>query len=342
MRRFIAASLLLTASVYADTLRDHIRASGQPPADYILAKTAAHRIVILGENHFQKRDPLLVASLIPQLRARRVALAMEMFNTPQQENIDKLLAAAEWDVAAANSILQASDWPYLQYRDILEAAWCANRAGGDAPPLRVLAIGPPPNWREIGIGYDRQMAEQVMQFAKTAEDRVLVYCGMHHAFTRYLQVERLIGGRPMEFMDRFGNILWRRWGENVFLIALHKPEWCGPAGQATQVSCSPFGGSIDCAAGGKPVAFDVLRTPVAELPFPRASYYALGYPHLRFVDYTDGYVWVGAVDEAEPVDIVELPGVPPEESRSLAKSFAERREKLRAGPAGKWREQCPR
>jgi len=40
-------------------------------------------------------------------------------------------------------------------------------------------------------------------------------------------------------MDRFGNILWRRYAQDVFLIALDKPEMCGGGTQPESLSPRP-------------------------------------------------------------------------------------------------------
>jgi hypothetical protein len=102
-----------------------------------------------------------------------------------------------------------------------------------------------------------------------------------------------------------GNILWRRFGQEVFLIALHKPEWCGPPPNATSLFCAPFDGVIDCAAAA-PAGFDILGSPIAQLLFPAKSFYALNHPMLRLIDYADGYIWTRPVDEAALVEIIPL------------------------------------
>jgi hypothetical protein len=305
--RGIALLLCLAASVPA--VADHLRANGKPPLQYVLSRLDAYPIVIVGEGHWVRSDAELIRALVPHLRARGVALATEFYLASDQEKIDRLVSAPEWDAALANEIMRAAEWPYLQYRDILQAAWQANRVPGDAAPLRVIGLQPPADWREKKISYDGFMADRIRQHAgPDADQRVLVYCGMHHAFTRYQQVERGGPKRALEFMDRMGNILWRRYGQNVFLIALHRPEWCGAFPEETSLSCLPFGGAIDCAAAelGGPVAFDVIGSPIAELKFLESSFYAKAHPHLRFMDYTDGYVWAGPVDEARRVDLIRL------------------------------------
>jgi hypothetical protein len=296
-----------------EPFREFLREKGMPPAAYVLSKTADHKVVILGENHWLRRDAGLVASLVPELRSRGAGLALEMLRAGDQEKIDQLIFASEWDEQLANEILRSADWPYVQYRDILHAAWKAK--------LRIVALGPPADFRALKIDYDRFMAERVMELIKAEQRPLVVYCGMHHAFTRYLQVERRGRGRATEFMTRFGNLLWRQYAQDVFLIALDKPEWCGDPPESR--NCLVFGGAIECAAAalGRPVGFDIGASPVAEMKFPRESYYAFGHPFLRFIDYADGYIWFEPIERLRMVDVI-LGGTSSEALRRHAADLA--------------------
>lgn len=126
-------------------------------------------------------------------------------------------------------------------------------------------------------------------------------------------------------MDRMGNILWRTFGENVFLVALHKPEPCGGWDKPTATLCAPLGGAIDCAAtraGGNPVGFDVLHSPIAEAKFEERSFYAISHPLLRLFDYTDGYIWQVPVDDAPMVDLIPLAEYSPTDAADEKKRAA--------------------
>ena len=344
MSKLAVVLMLLAGSAGADPLADHLRANGKPPLDYVLAKLDAYPIVILGEGHWNRADAELVRSVVPHLRERKVALAMEFFPAEHQAKLDQLVNGESWDELLANELMRLAEWPYVQYRDILEAAWKVNRVKSEAPPLRVLALTPPKDWREKKISYDGTMAARVIEYAgdKDIPKRLLVYCGMHHAFTKYQQVQRTIGGRATQFMDRAGNILWRQYGESVFLIALHKSEGCGEFPNEMSVQCAPFGGAIDCAARalGRPVGFDVLTSPVAELEFPQASFYARAHPHLRFMDYADGYIWNAAVDESAGVDVLPLPEYQTDAWKKHAEGLAQplKRESMKKLP--EWRKAC--
>ena len=175
---------------------------------------------------------------------------------------------------------------------------------------------------------------------------------MHHGFTRYLQVERLQGGRATEFMERMGNILWRQLGQEVFLVALHKPEGCAEGENAFARLCAPLGGAIDCAAvrnGSVPVGFDILGSPIAEAKFDARSFYAAGHPLLRLIDFADGYVWRAPVDEATMVELIPREEVDPAgagdaEERAQwsqhADDLANPRRRASWASLPEWRAQC--
>ena len=122
--------------------------------------------------------------------------------------------------------------------------------------------------------------------------------------------------RATEFIDRAGNKLWRRYAQNVFLIALHKADGCAGAPEPFSKLCAPLAGLIDCAAernGGRAVGFDILGSPLAEAKFPQESFYAIAHPMLRMIDYADGYVWQEDVDHMTLVDLIPLAEYAPEE-----------------------------
>lgn len=304
----LAAAAAASSSPADPDIASFLAGHGQAPLDYILARAQSHRVTILGEAHWLRQDAELVASLVPALEKATIDLAAEILPASEQPRIDALTAAPQWNEPLANAILRKAAWPYREYRDILRAAWSANRDAKRA--IRILALGPPPDWRDVllprGQTYDSFMADLVARHVESTGRPIVVYCGMHHAFTRYYQAELDLKGRASAYMDRMGNILSRRFGEKVFLVALHKPIWRGDPEKPDYGL--PFGGRLDCAASkaGGAVGFDVVATPLAELRFAPDDYYSLGHPGLRFVDYTDGYVWTGPLESFRQASIIPL------------------------------------
>lgn len=312
-RLLVPALLVMGLGAAAEPLPDsaivsYLNEHGRTPLEYVLARAAAHKVTILGEAHWLRQDANLVVGLVPGLQKAAIDLALEVFPAAEQARIDDIIAAPEWKEREANAVLRTAQWPYREYRDILKAAWSANR--GVERRIVIVALGPPQNWREallpLGQTYDSFMADLVAKHIEKTKRPVVVYCGMHHAFTRYYQAELSLTGRANAYMDRTGNILSRRFGERVFLIALHKPIWRGDPEKPTYGL--PFAGRLDCAAAtsGRPVGFDVVGSPLAGLTFAPDDYYSFGHPGLRFVDYTDGYVWPGPLESFGPAAIIPL------------------------------------
>ena len=300
-----------TDSVLVTHLQDHSRT----PLEYVMSSATSHRITLIGEAHWFQGDVNLVGALIPGLQKADIDLAVEVFPASEQSRIDELIAAPKWDQQKANMIVRAARWPYQEYRDLLRAAWSANQ--GAERRMKIVGLGPPPNWRDVltsrGISYDAFMADLVAKHVNQTRRRMVVYSGMHHAFTRYYMSELDNAGKTRAYMDRMGNILSRQFGEEVFLIALHKPIWCGSPAQPSY--CLPFRGRIDCAGAkvGHPFGFDIVGSPLADLRFEPGDYYLYGHPSLRFVDYADGYVWLGPIEAVRLVAIIPLTEYAPDE-----------------------------
>lgn len=195
------------------------------PRDYVLVKAKEYPVVILGEGHWIRHDVEFVRDLLPDLARERITLVTELLPADRQESIDRLIASQTWDPVQAMAIMRSMAWPYREYLEILHRAWSVNRRDEELS-VRVVAAGPPSDWRARGIDYDAFMADRVLEIVEQG-GRVLFYTGLHHGFTRYYQPELTLSGTARAFMDRAGNILRRRLGERVFLITLHRPFWCG-------------------------------------------------------------------------------------------------------------------
>ncbi|HKO41814.1 MAG TPA: hypothetical protein VJU84_00880 [Pyrinomonadaceae bacterium] len=323
MKFAIAGLWLVTCVLTADSqivspTAAYLREHSQTPVNYVISKAVSHRITIMGEGHWLKQDVELIEALIPLLQKADIDLATELLPASEQPRIDKLIAGSKWDELEANAIMRTASWPYREYRDLLRAAWSVNH--GSERPIKVLGLAPSDDWRKVllprGETYDSFMADLVTKHVRETSRRVVVYCGHHHAFTRYYQAELNKDGSARAYMDRTGNILSRRFGEQVFLITLHKPIWCGSPSASSSSYCLPFGGKVDCEATkvGHPIGFDVKGSPLADLRFEPADYYLYGHPGLRFVDFTDGYIWSGPIESLRSVTLIPLNEYAPDDT----------------------------
>ncbi len=303
-----------------------LTANGEDPVDYVAGVLAEHPIVVLGEGHWIRHDVELVAGLVRQHGGTGFeVLASEFYPAAQQQRVDSLIGAAEWDRALGISILRQAAWPYEEYLDILKAAWEVNRAGRT---LRVVAASPGEDWRETilprGETYDAFMARRILEAApeESADSvRVVAHMGFHHAFTRYYQPDSWRGDRVLRFMDRTGNLLWRARGERVFMIALHPPFLCREGDRLRL--CTPVAGAIDCAASaaGRPIGFDLAGSPFADTPV--RAHYATGHRGLVLADLADGWIWQRSPDRYQSVRLIPfddyVPG-PAELAEALARN----------------------
>ncbi|HXV16103.1 MAG TPA: hypothetical protein VD758_04950 [Gemmatimonadaceae bacterium] len=318
----------LSAQASPKSAVEFLRASAAP-ADYVLSRFASHKVVLMGEAHWVKHDVDLLANVVSRLPESNVnTFAAEWLPAREQQHIDSLINSREWNQAAAVSILRAAAWPYREYLNVLHEAWAANRRRGPGKPeLKVLALGPEPDWRKqllpLGKTYDSYMAELVIKrIEESPQNRVLVGLGFHHAFTRYLQPDLPGGSRATRFNDRTGNVLWRALGENVFMIVLHHPWYCRSGTMWGR--CLPLDGAVDCAAisaGGHPVGFDIANSPFAEMRIEPGVWYSAGYPFLRFDALADGYVWTQPIDSYANATLLPLDVFAPDE-KSLGEVLA--------------------
>lgn len=316
------------------------------PADYILEKVKDHRVVLLGEAHWIRHDPVLVASLVPRLPdAGATALAVEMFRTTDQTLLDRVVTAPEWDESAAMAVMRTAEWPYREYLDIIRAVWQTNHSG---KKLRLLALGPGSNWRETllpkGENYDTFMAGIVtQQLASDPKAHILMYAGLNHVFTRYYQPELPRATRVEAFMDRAGNILWRKFGQEVFTVVLHHPWRCYQNGKLAR--CLPADGQIDCAAANLAhgIGFDIAKSPFAHSSLTGFEY-ALGYPDLRFGDVADGYVWREPLSDYKSVTLIPVADFAPDQPSldfvSAHSPFSDEKSSTRPELEKQWAEQA--
>jgi hypothetical protein len=307
-----------------------IRDSGASPPDYVLSKFADHDVVLLGEYHRIRHDPLLVQELIPRLPAVGVhLLGIEFANAADQPLIDSLLSGPRYDEALARRI-QWNQWPFWGFReyvDLYRVAWEVNRSLPDtARRFRILGLNARTDWSHVWTPEDREdpeimarvwpdgdsdavMAETILREVVAEGEKALIYSGINHAYTRFHQpiydAER--GELVDSITNRMGNRVYREIGDRAFVIYLHAP-WPAAAGyQAPGVY--PADGVIDAVfatlpPGERRVGFDVVDSPFGDLP-AASSYWGHANPDFRLRDYCDGWIFQRPLSAYEGVHVID-------------------------------------
>jgi len=312
----------------AAELHAWLDSNGMSPVEYVLNKFNNHDIVILGEPHRFRDHPLLVQQLIPHLPEHGVhVLATEFARSVDQQLIDSLLNDSVWDEKLAREIKlrQYSLWPWREYLDIFKVAWQYNQTvESNQSPFRIIGVNCDPDWSVVQTRDDlnnpakRRAAWKGCSEADwaaivlneiNAGEKVLAFCGMHHAFSGYRQPRVDENGEFRGWGDiRFGNHLRDSLGEQVFTIALHQP-WYEKTSQYGRWTLRPVDGAIDevmesRSASSSQVGFDVAGTPFGELT-DNSTIYAVGYDHFILSTCCDGYIYFGPFSESQLVTFID-------------------------------------
>ncbi|MCB2230688.1 hypothetical protein KQH82_08225 [bacterium] len=296
-----------------DTLVNYVSENAQSPIEYVLSKFDDHDVVILGEPHYVKQHVEFVRNLIPALHKDGInRLATEYLRRVDQTLLDSLITAPVWDEQLAREITMRSFvyWGFQEYVYIYKAAWSVNQQRAESEPrFRIIAMGGAPDWSILKKPEDRRVdslrrqvwhGETEGDWAKVvleevaAGEKVLAYCGAHHAFSRDLQP--LVGrdGFSGRFeMDRFGRYVHEALGERAMTVMLHY-AWAGAGGYSDHY-VRPAGGMIDTVMallGSEhyPAGFDVVGSPFVRHEIDDAVY-RHGYEPFTLDEYCDGWIY---------------------------------------------------
>lgn len=300
-----------------DEINDYIHKNSINPSDYVISKFKDYDYVFLGECHRVKHDVDFVASLIPKLYENGITnLGYEMSDYTNQHTVDSLLSAKEWNENLINQTVSrgaAVIWGYSEYLNIFEEIWKLNKSlAPNQPKFRIILIGP--EFNPCGKGLDKfggiypdsSMAFTLEREVISHNQKALIYCGMHHAFTSYKQpIYDFEKNEFNGFVERFGNIIYNKYPNKTFTIFMHAP-WGSNKGY-NKPSVKPASGVIDSimnSLNNTPCGFDVKNTPVGTIKSDN-TLYAFGYSDFSLKDYCDGYIFLNPFEKYKNVSVSE-------------------------------------
>jgi hypothetical protein len=309
-------------------LTDYLLIHHQTPEQYVISKFKDHDIVILGEQHRARHDPLLVQTLLPLLyKAGIYTLGTEFARRIDQPMIDSLLNSPDYDEALANEITlrQFVHWGYVEYVDIFRAAWQLNKDIREGErKFRILALNNTADWSIIktkadfenmelrkkasGSQTEGDWADALLREVVEKKEKALVYCGIHHGFSEYRQPRIDAENKFTGFNeDRLGRHLHNAIGKRVVTIYLHN-LWINVDGFDKPV-VYPADGYIDALMSTFDstkwrVGFDSRGTPFEKLT-GKTSYYSLGYENFDLGTFCDGYIFQMPFSHYQPVTCIE-------------------------------------
>jgi hypothetical protein len=297
---------------------DYLIAHFQSPEDYIASTFKYHDLVFLGEGvHGSKQNLLFLQKLLPRLyKAGVYNIGYEMICSDEQPEVDRLLAAKEYDNTAALTLLFHWDpqigFAAQEYADVLRAAWTLNQSlPKNAPRFRIVGTDLRPDWSLVKPGENpqtrlarwkawagsNQIARNVWMMGMMRHEfldkglKALIYTGAGHA-PLYVGLDQ-----REETGLRFSvaHLLFRRFGDRVNSLLL-----------LSSASQNPMIGEIMSAMPLKyqVIGFDAKGTPVGDLPLPdrMAASILTDKKPLTLADYTDGFVYISST-----FDVVTIP-----------------------------------
>lgn len=306
----------LTEDDYAEFIK-WLEQNGKNPVEYAVETASKHQITIFGEVHEQKEYLLFLNEIIPELyyRAGVTCIAMEVCLAEDNEKINRLVTASEFDPELALEIARHQPWGIWgskEYWDVFETVWRLNQEISDnKKKMRLIGIdmkwdGPSmglvmggegakikaPIWEKlriirifddvlIQIKRDDLMASNVEKEIIKKGERGIVWIGFNHSFTHYQQ-PIFLNGKLVRTWNRMAMLLYQKYGDEIFQVAFH---------QYFDSVMKEFIEKIMEKREHVPVAFDVADSPFGKLRDNRSQDYN-SLPGLRFADKICAYIYL--------------------------------------------------
>jgi hypothetical protein len=193
--------------------RNKKKVETQDANEYLSSKFQNYDIVILGESHWNKNQLDFLKQNIPLLYKEGVrCFAFEYLAFTAQDKIDRLILVDKFSKPLRDSIIaEKPHWFVKDYMDILYILWKLNKSNKEK--IKVLALDIPVAFAN-SINNDSVMADNVIKHYSKTKDKMLIYCGANHGFTKWNMCTKK--GDVM----RMGNIIYQNFSVQITNIVL--------------------------------------------------------------------------------------------------------------------------
>jgi hypothetical protein len=315
-------------------LIEYLETNHLSPNEYVIKKFKDHDVIFIGENHYIKEQVEFIKDLIPDLYENGIYnLGTEFLNYEDTELANKLITAEIFDNGLAEDITFKSlwHWGYKEYIDIYRKAWELNKSlPKDAIKFKIFGVQEIQDFSYVkteedfnnpeimnkvfsgSIEFDEEegysanaIEKEVLDF----DEKALIHCGIHHAFTSYYQPNynpQTIGFGGNLNKERMGNLIKNKIGNRAITIFLHG-SWPSKNGYSEKVL--PVDGVIDSIFSLErnstyvPFGVDTKQTPFGNLKGEN-SLYKYGYDNFKLEDFCDGYIFLMPINEYKPVTAI--------------------------------------
>jgi hypothetical protein len=249
-------------------------------------------------------------------------VVLEVCKYDDNPRIERLVTGATYDRNLALEIARSgpwATWSYKEYWDIFEVVWKLNQSlPPGAEPMRVIGmdvnVDLTLDWmfsskkltdeslidtakRQLPLisKRDELMAAAIENAVIQSGAKGMVWVGAHHAFAHYAQPGVNEEGILVREWPRMTMILNQRYGDKIFQIDFHRrhdsPEIIFKKYKGEKPVFSDLLERIMASRGDKPVGFDVLFSPFANVRDSR-SYYFHFQPRVAFSDLCQGFIFL--------------------------------------------------
>ncbi len=278
--------------------------------------------------HFRRQDVEFFNNLIPYLyHTKQIRKFGWEFGAMEFQNeVDSVVNANAFDRAKAIAIMRQSlyYWNFEEYLQVFKTIWEINSQCKN-PEERIKFLQLNHTYVEkkfqsrdtavsfperVVKGFDRTLFNIVDTAVMQKNDKILIYCGLHHAFTRYRT--------PFLFFKKNGDIRGGEYLYNKYPDKVYMASFCFPSPNKWFLLESamsdgfppfvyPFGGVFNQIYDKyqKPFAVDVSNPVFGNIKEYQSWYAFDALSGIQLKDFCDGYIVLNSFSEIEPVHYIE-------------------------------------